>query len=272
MNHLSSHILFKKYKKVQTLCLPLTKLGISGFIYMRRYPDGRFIDLSNQIEWTNYFLDKYLNEHYPTQTVENHMLSKQGTFLWSMEPENIVWKEGSKLFGFGNGISIYKKSSEYCEVFCFYGKSTDCFLDKVYVQSFPLLEKFAKYFTEHMSSDILSAYEKSDLLVTPEKYVHSEWKIITEEQEKEFVKDLEISSIPSVLSPREKECIFHSTSGKTAKEVARLVNLSPRTVEVHLANAKRKLGCRNFKELTYKFSSTLENIFGHSYVLQLEDF
>lgn len=227
---------------------------------MRRYPDGKFIDLSNQMEWTSFFLDKYLNEQYPIGVVENHMLAEKGVLFWCAEPDNLVWQEGKELFGFGNGISIYKQRPQYCEIFCFYGKSDNDQLNKILAQSYSLLEKFLKYFIENMAIDINLAYEKNDVLPVPKRYLQSDWKIIPEDNEKKFLQTLETRKQP-LLSPRELECISLCSRGQTAKEIGRQIQLSPRTVETYLANAKQKLGCKNVRDLIYKVTNEAEDYF-----------
>ncbi len=51
------------------------------------------------------------------------------------------------------------------------------------------------------------------------------------------------------LRTREAQCLFYSANGYSAKEVAHLLKLSPRTIETHLENIKTKLNCRNKLEL-----------------------
>lgn len=53
----------------------------------------------------------------------------------------------------------------------------------------------------------------------------------------------------SELRPRDREVAILICEGRTAKEVARLLNLSPRTVETYLARIKHKLAVRNVAEL-----------------------
>jgi DNA-binding CsgD family transcriptional regulator len=55
-----------------------------------------------------------------------------------------------------------------------------------------------------------------------------------------------------ILSKREKECLQYLTRGMTAKQIARILNLSPRTIEFYIENMKNKLECHNRIELVAK--------------------
>jgi LuxR family transcriptional regulator, activator of conjugal transfer of Ti plasmids len=46
----------------------------------------------------------------------------------------------------------------------------------------------------------------------------------------------------SSLTRRQRACLSFASAGKSAKEVARIVGLKPRTVEHHIEEAKRRLG------------------------------
>lgn len=51
------------------------------------------------------------------------------------------------------------------------------------------------------------------------------------------------------LTPREYDCLRVLREGKTIKEIARDMGLSPRTVEFYLKNLKVKFGCKSKTEL-----------------------
>jgi DNA-binding CsgD family transcriptional regulator len=53
----------------------------------------------------------------------------------------------------------------------------------------------------------------------------------------------------SELRPRDREVAILACEGHTAKEIGRLLDLSPRTVEAYLARIKHKLAVRNVAEL-----------------------
>jgi DNA-binding CsgD family transcriptional regulator len=54
------------------------------------------------------------------------------------------------------------------------------------------------------------------------------------------------------LTPRERTVLAHIVRGTSSKEVARALNIAPRTVEFHRANILRKLGARNTVELVQR--------------------
>ena len=56
----------------------------------------------------------------------------------------------------------------------------------------------------------------------------------------------------SLLSERQIQCAKLLVKGNTTKEIARVLHLSPRTIEHYLNNLKNKLGCKNRMELTIK--------------------
>lgn len=53
----------------------------------------------------------------------------------------------------------------------------------------------------------------------------------------------------SKLTKREKECLFYLLKGLTAKEIARVMDISNRTIETHVGNIKMKLGVRKKSEV-----------------------
>jgi len=56
------------------------------------------------------------------------------------------------------------------------------------------------------------------------------------------------------ISSRELECLLHFCQGKTAKQTARELMISYRTVETHLENIRHKTACHNKLEVASRFS------------------
>ncbi|MBJ2149377.1 LuxR C-terminal-related transcriptional regulator [Paracoccus sp. IB05] len=60
---------------------------------------------------------------------------------------------------------------------------------------------------------------------------------------------IETGAAPGLLTPAEMRVARHMVGGMTSKEIARVLDCSPRTVEVHRASMIRKLRVRNSFEL-----------------------
>ncbi len=55
----------------------------------------------------------------------------------------------------------------------------------------------------------------------------------------------DIATSDALLTPRELQILKHVAAGWSAKEVARRIDIAPRTVERHIENIREKLGARN---------------------------
>lgn len=242
MNDLKKHILFRYSDAVAEACLPLKHMNIEGFIFMRRFPDGSFLDLSNQLKWSEDFLRRYLDGKIDIRSAQDHMLIHSGISLWSHNPENSIWIEGRQEWGFFSGISITKEGPNWMDVFCFYSRKTPLEMDVEFLKNFRLLEKFTLYFVEQFHKIIKEG--ENCLLKTPSIYLKK-----PSLNQTKFLKNLNIYS----LSARERECIFHVAKGNTAAEVGKIMHLSRRTVETYLKNAKEKLDVRKTSDLIKLF-------------------
>lgn len=60
------------------------------------------------------------------------------------------------------------------------------------------------------------------------------------------------------LSGRERQVLTHTLSGNSAKEVANILGISYKTVEVHRANILRKIDATTFRELSSKLREAKE--------------
>ncbi len=251
---LKNHVLYADYRSVVEICKPLEEINTHGFIFIRHFRDGRFIDLSNQIEWSDHFLNKYMQQKYPSSAITDHMFIAEGISLWSLNKENIIWQEGENFFDFGNGISIAINKEKYTDIFCFYTHKDQLQMNEFYISNLGLLRKFSDYFLEKAAP--LIKRELRDPLITPGIYSKNKPVINKDEKEKLLNKFLSVID-PAYqhikkagrITPRELNCINLCAKGKSAKQIGKELFLSSRTVETHLKNARLKLECSNLAEL-----------------------
>ncbi len=63
--------------------------------------------------------------------------------------------------------------------------------------------------------------------------------------------------LPTYLSRQQGRCLRYLTQGQSSKEIARAMNLSPRTVEHYLVLIRQQLGCRSSKDLILSYAEQL---------------
>ncbi len=63
-----------------------------------------------------------------------------------------------------------------------------------------------------------------------------------------------ILAMPYNFSKRELECLYHLCSGSTAKEIARIMAISYRTVEIYIEKIREKTQTKNKASIVAKFS------------------
>ncbi len=256
------HVLFTEYTDIQDICQPLKLMGIEGFIFMRHFHDGNFIDLSNNITWSEYFLTQYFNDKYPLDSIQNHICLTEGVSLWIANPDNLIWQEGEQHFNYGNGISITIIERNYKDIFCFYSRKDNYVINQFYINNLSVLKKFCHYFIERADSIIKKG--SSYRLKNPCYYLKDIFKqenLTTQKNVINFLNKIDyglpLYLTKEKLSLRELTCIKKCAEGLTAEKIAKELNLSKRTVENHLLNAKNKFKCKKLSELIYIYMSTI---------------
>lgn len=235
MKNLKKHVLFEEAAVIQKYCSRLEYLGIAGFYFLRRFPNGTFVDLSNQLAWSENFLTQFFNCELDYGNAQDHIWINPGLSLWSQNPGNMIWQEGKEKWGFYSGISIAKEGPAWTDAFCFYSRKEPSVMDQEYLKNFQLLEKFNLLFVDKFQ-DIINKGEQNPLHI-PEIYFQNK-KPAFNDQEK-FIQSFMHFQEP--LSKRELECIYYIAKGNTAFQVGKILHLSRRTVETHLQKAKDKL-------------------------------
>jgi DNA-binding CsgD family transcriptional regulator len=250
--------------EMQELSMPLQKhLGICSFSYMRIYDDCRYLSLLNGYEeFTKTFFEtiKTSDPHF-IETMRSIVHGEPQFTLWPTSRENMppifslldahnIW----------HGFQISYRRDRYCELFSFtFDKSSD---DKTtfFLKNIPLLLKFTDFF-RNQAGDLIDDRDKSKIAMFSEKF---DIKAVNHEDNlQNFLNDLEkpyllqdLSGNQISLTKRESECLKILTTNKTAKEIANILNLSHRTVELHISNIKNKLGINYKSQLLKVLSNT----------------
>lgn len=240
------HKFFELSSDIRSLSDPLQSyLGISYFAFKRTYHDGSKIYLFNHpIYYEHWFKNKYFlignREAAPSIYHDSYD-------LWEHLPDPYnLYQEGAECFNITHGLTITKKHVDHCDFFFFATNRENPQVKKIYFDRREVFDNYCDYFLEAASKQIKIA-EKSriSLPFAPKIEVISKEININK-----FLK--EISTIKrdwTKLTKRELDCAYHLVLGKTNKEIAIILGLSPRTVEEYTNNIKRKMNCKNKAEL-----------------------
>lgn len=232
-----SRTLLDLSRHVKEICEPyFTQLGLDHFNYIHRNNNGSITYLCSNPHW----LEHYLQKEYPKIGAfeQNETLSDYKFLLWNgLDKDDSILTDSREIIGVEHGIALVQKENDGFGFYNLGTKSSNPSIINKYINSIPQYEKF-----------ILAFQEKARTLMREAKKIkfgnHSS-PIITRESK------LGYQTGNPHLTARELQCIDYLSLGKTAEEIAIILNISKRTVESHVQNIKQKLNCYNQFRLGY---------------------
>ncbi|EKD70592.1 MAG: transcription regulator protein, LuxR family [uncultured bacterium] len=242
-------------KDVSEICNPLfNKFNLNAFAYSRVFPDGSRSELWSDtaaLEHTfinkKYITDLYSPDFYSSQEKYLFLETKVETFDSDLKEKYInQLADQRNHFNHDHSFMIIKKLSSLCEYYIFYAPIENNTIKNTYLNNIDSLETFIARFKFLSSRLIIEA--DNNKIIPPWRKSHNINKAAV-------IYEPTHDCFKSALSQKEIKVIELTANGKTAKEVARLLGVSFRTVESHLHNMKLKLNCINTKELIQKYIS-----------------
>ena len=92
-----------------------------------------------------------------------------------------------------------------------------------------------------------------DRIIQPWRKVAEEKSEVSHDTSSLHTKEFHPTSIiGSYLTKREKQVAEYLIEGQTAKQIAKILELSPRTIESYIVNLKNKLACNRQTDLVSK--------------------
>jgi DNA-binding CsgD family transcriptional regulator len=236
-------------ERIKEICRPLQEcLGISCFGYLRLYNDCRYLFFNNLTN--DEFAKKYIEiKALDSQFIDGLRAAPLGgpyfyllsTTTNNLQPIMSLYYE----YDIWHGFILGYRMKEYCDIFtyAFNRKSND--KTQFFCQNSHLLVKFSNHFL-NQAADFIDVNDRRRVAVFSQRFDFS----YAEDQNKNkflsIVKDgisLKNANGNLVhLSKQEAICLKFYTSNKTAKEIAQILDLSPRTIEYYINNIKEKAG------------------------------
>lgn len=250
--------------EVQKTTDPLhTIFGIDYFTYHRIDRDGRYMVLLDRPDWAEHYVseklylqDPYL-QHVDAYTSGLCMVDMNGSETY----KQLVMEAGSK-FDMDLGVCLLQKQDDVVEFFGFSASKTRSTLNQLYLSQPNLLVAFAEHFKRQHAKTILKLKANAPFLTELKGQKLSSRPLnlqLDHDKHLSFLNALGMQSYVkqfNLLSLREKECFTWLLRGKSAKETALQMSISPRTVESYFENVKVKLDCWGKNEV-FEIARTL---------------
>lgn len=244
--------------KMAVLCEPLKLLGISNFSYARVTKEQKLLRIGNYTPYTDLFYKLELYNHPSGQRgfANRHTFEQEKQtkfFLWNMD--NIVPGKLRLSVNMWNGVTIYATQKDYFEAYAFGGTPTDTSLPNFLINNQDVLMRFVNYFKTEGRDLIDMSDDRKTLSVEFHDHLDNSY-LWDQEKLSSFVERLATNKYflntgheNFRLTIRELECLLFKNQGLSAKEMARLMGISHRTVESYFENIKVKSGLGNINQV-----------------------
>ena len=240
-------------------CEPLLhSIGLKSFSYNEFRDDSRtYKMLVVDNDYKNHLVEAFENEidHEFTRNDFAIGSEKYTKILWSAAPDNKLIKF-LRSKNIGNGLTVFVPQENSIESFSFGAGVNDTEIQNLYLNDFHLIEQFILYFKEKLRK--LESAKKYQPLWTFQNGFKSTFKQQAEMPHKNMLQKKYhtlFRGTQSTLTLRHIQLIGHLSTGKTQKETAREMALSPATIASYADNIKTKFNLHTQSELINLFHS-----------------
>lgn len=252
LNNQKSYLDFidQTFEYINDLTVPLKKcFNITNFGHLRIFFDNHYFCLMNSRGLIHDYVKTVKEETIFFKQFLHVPNSEYKFVLWPNEPTNHAMELFQK-YNYWNGITLIRVGKEYIDLWWFAADVENKNISEFFIRNTTLLYKYMLFFeekTRHLTpsqpSDYLPIYQNGiDLSVVQNS-------LSKEEQEKvtNFLEEIKLDGITVPLqngtvfiSSREVECLALMMQGLNAKGIGSKLLISPRTVETHFKNIKRR--------------------------------
>ncbi len=265
LQHFLKHsVAIKSCDEVGKICKDFFReTGITFYNYVRVYHDGSRISLTSNKSWALYVFTHHEKHQIIAETIPPNGHSRY--MVWDNDENH---RKDSLLtvarsdYNIDHGFTVITAYEGYIEFQYFASTRENQAINNFYVNNLDILNSFGAFFRER-ASKIIHAAEKEKIIFPGHKvfwleednntgkfHQNAYFKTLREYEVSRYYLSGKHRNI--YLTKREAQCLTALIDGLTAKETARLLKISHRTVHIYLESVKQKLGCQRRSELVTK--------------------
>jgi len=265
-------------KDVDQICKPLYDLGIKFFSYSQLSLNNTLLYLSNNPYYIDYkFTHNILNGY---RHVHDSLSKGINSNLYLTDRTNQLTDARANLsaIGYPLGIDIYESFETYKEIFHFAGAETsqemvECFNGNPWVYN-RFIQYFKNYFTKSLYSPRTPRYQIDEQYweigrgSACKRESALQDRLLKFKEQTQFSQVfLEHDNVSLILKAREYDVLKLLNQGLKSKEIARILVISPRTVEEYIGKLKIKFKAKSKGDLC---RSTLHSMPVNDHQINLE--
>jgi DNA-binding CsgD family transcriptional regulator len=271
-------------KPLEVLVEPLKEFGITYFSFSRVYKNGEIIFFCSDEEWLQVKFDYGLFEYDGFFPCEDEIINNYNKHIYTGDVSIV---QNNKLFEFfyendkWNSIDLYFRQNEYVDVAHFSSSRSNVGVINFYLNRVEQLYSFFNNFRVQFDNEIkkffigkyalnLELFHKKNInniindslfeMIDDGNHFYGDCLSRIDDGLKKILfllndKPICINGTNVTLTSREIECYYLLARGKSYKEIAQYLNISPRTVESYINHIKIKTGIQYKTSLIETFYS-----------------
>lgn len=224
----------------------LNTFGFNYFQYLRCYSDGSIGLLTNQTGLVEYFSTMENTQMVFSSFKESHENTFSYWFLWDEELPEAPRQLVREKFGIYSGITLVRRTKHYYDMIAVALPKEQPNPGSFYLNKIKAIEQYILTFDKD-NKDLIQTMHKNPIAL-PEPCRDSNYKSICLNTTKITVQG-KYGKI--TITPQEWGCLKFLCEGSTYKEIAHILEISPRTVETYLQRLKHKSGYFSRTELDH---------------------
>lgn len=233
------HFIFKSSTDLAAACQNFfNKSGISYFQYYRSYDDGSISAMLTNTQT----MKKFIELDFPSFSSFKES-DKYKPDYWFMWDEELPWLpvQIGRENGLYHGLTLIRRGESYYDMIGFAMSEERSNAASYYMTNMDMLNNFiASFEKDHV--ELIKESERSRILV-PEVNRDPNYKKLCLDSNQRFIIE------DSYITSREYSCLRLRNQGMSAKEIARILSISPRSVEAYFARIRDRTRRYNLDEI-----------------------
>jgi len=228
---------------------------IKHIIYTKIYKDKTRIFLCDNPKWFEAYHSDLYNLGLTNRSISSY---SAGLVIPSNLSDSLIFNIAISEFNMGYPVYLINKSPEACEIMAFSGGDSYSQFSGYCASNLDFLKKFTFYF-KNEAFKLIKEVQK-DRLILPKAHESTVPLNTTnnlnlksgflEEKINRYFFSIDMDN--TYLTSKEVLCIKYLIQGNSAKQIAKRLHISYRTVQAHLEKSKFKMQAKNKFELISK--------------------